>query len=182
MTKVTAAYAIWRTTQKVAYFGIREDKNIFFFFSDKFSFKLTTYRYTCIACPDVYMYSRDSKRTQYVIHIHTNIITTKTKLLQFRLYCHTYVYIFGVRNWLPTRIFRCLIRKKQEKFLCRKMFRPYLQPTQTRISFVWGIFLRLYRDRYMRITTHCIVVQRSRITGTVPPLPQYVFTACKETN
>ena len=31
MTKVAAAYAVSRTTRKVAYFGIREDKNFFFF-------------------------------------------------------------------------------------------------------------------------------------------------------
>ena len=31
-------------------------------------------------CPD--FYGRDSKRAKYVIPIHTNIITLKTKLLQ----------------------------------------------------------------------------------------------------
>ena len=40
-------------------------------------------------------------------------------------------------NWLPTRIFRCLIWKKQDKFLCSKMFKIYLQPIHTRIQFVW---------------------------------------------
>jgi hypothetical protein len=92
VTKVTAAYAISRTTPKVAYFGVREDKTFFFSFHTDFLLKgQMTYRYTCIVCPDIS--SRDSKRAKHVIPIHTNIITLETKRLQFRLSCHTYICI-----------------------------------------------------------------------------------------
>jgi len=43
MTKVTAAYAISRTTRKVAYFDIREDKNIFFLGKIKVQCKEVSY-------------------------------------------------------------------------------------------------------------------------------------------
>ena len=130
VTNVTAAYAISQTTEKLLISVYEKIKTFFFSFQTDFLLKWQiTYRYTCIACPDVY--SRDSKRTKYIIPIHINIITLKMQCLQYRLYCRTYV--FGVVNWLPTRIFSCVIWKKQEKFLCRKMFKPYLQPTKTRI-------------------------------------------------
>jgi len=89
VTKVTAAYAISRTTRKVAYFGIREDKT--FFYTDFLLKGQITHRYTWIARPDVSC--RDSKRVKYMIPIHTNIITLKAKRLQYRLYCHTYICI-----------------------------------------------------------------------------------------
>jgi len=39
-----------------------------------------------------------------------------------------------------------------------------------------------FNSGFKGLTTHCIAVQRSRISGTVPPPAQYVFTACKEKN
>jgi len=46
MTKVTAAYAISRTTRKVAYIDVREDKNIFSFQKHFLLKWQITYRYT----------------------------------------------------------------------------------------------------------------------------------------
>ena len=80
MTRVTCAYAVWRTTQKVAYFGIREDKNFFSFQTDFLLKWQISYRYICIACPHVY--SRDSKRAKY------------TNSLSLSLYIYIYIYIY----------------------------------------------------------------------------------------
>ena len=98
VTKVTAAYAISRTTPKVAYFCIREDKTFFSFHTDFLLKGQMTYGYTCIVCPDVS--SRDSKRAKHVIPIHTNIITLETKRLPYIYMYGIHVYVFGVGNSL----------------------------------------------------------------------------------
>ena len=146
MTKVTAAYVISRTTRKVAYIDMREDKNIFFF-SEKFSFKMTDNlqipTYTCITCPDVY--SRDSKRAKHVILIHNNIITLKTKLLQFCLYSRTYICI-RCSELVTHQNIQVTNPEEVRELSCRKMFKLFLQPIQTRIWFVSGnISLALQR-------------------------------------
>jgi len=152
VTKVTAAYAISRTSQKVAYFGNEKIKTFFSFQTDFLKWQIT-YRHTYITCPGVY--SRGSKRAKYVIPIHTNIITLKKKRLQYRLYSSK-----SGRGKTSSSAAEC------SNFT--------YSPPRLVLSLYGGIFLRLYRDQYMRLTTHCIAVQRSRISGTVPPLPQYV--------
>ena len=93
-----------------------------------------------------------------MIPIHTNIVTLNFGSFVFTI-VHIRVYVCGVVNWLQTRIFKCLMRKRQEKFLCCKMFKLFLQSTQTRIQFVKGnISLTVQRPvRGINHQLHCSV-------------------------
>ena len=130
VTKVTAAYAISRTTRKVADFGIWEDKTFFFSLHTDFPLKLQHIDTLALRAQMFIVEIPKEQNPWYLLtptssHLRRNICSI--------VFTVGHIYVFGVVNWLPTRIFRCLIRKRQDKILCRKMFKLYLQATQTRI-------------------------------------------------
>jgi hypothetical protein len=62
-------------------------------------------------------------------------------------------------------------------FLLTIASRPALGPTQLPIQWVPGTLPRGQSGRGVMMTTHLHLVQRSRMRGAIPPLPQNVFIA-----
>jgi hypothetical protein len=62
-------------------------------------------------------------------------------------------------------------------FLFTTASRPALKPTQPPIQWIPEVFPWWQTGRGVKLTTQFHVVPRSRMSGSTPPLPQYVFMA-----
>jgi len=62
-------------------------------------------------------------------------------------------------------------------FLPTTTSRPALEPTQSPIKWVSGLFPWGQSGRGVKLTTHLHLESRSTMRGPIPPLSQYAFTA-----
>jgi hypothetical protein len=81
--------------------------------------------------------------------------------------------------WVGQSRFRILGR--QEIFLFSKPFIPALGPTQPPLQWLQGTLFREVKSPRCGANHSPRLVPRLRMSGTVPPLPQYPFMVCTGT-